>query len=893
VVALVLTVAVVVSLALVITIRRPLPDYAGEVEVPGLGAEVRVVRDERGVAQVYAADAADLFYGQGYVHAQDRFFEMDFRRHVTAGRLSELVGASDTALAADTVVRTLGWRRVAEAELPLLEPDTRAYLQSYADGVNAYLAQRSPGELSVAYTVLDVQVELGRIEAWTPLDSLAWLKAMAWDLRSNYEDELGRALTLLAVRDVALVEQLYPPYPEDRNAPVLGSRAPVAASAASATPVPAPTPPAPTAPAPTPTAPMTTPPMTTPEAPDWPVALMAADDGLESAARALDAVPRLLGDGDGVGSNSWVVSGDHTESGSPLLANDPHLAPSMPGIWYQVGLHCTEVTPQCPFDVSGFSFAGFPGVVVGHNAQIAWGITNLGPDVTDFFLEAVADDTYLRDGVQVPLEQRTEVIAVAGAEPVEITVRSTVHGPIVSGVLPAESRLGALPVPEGSPRQGDGYEVSLAWTALTPGRTADAVFAFDRAQSWEEFRAAASLFEVPAQNLVYADVSGRVGYQAPGRIPIRPAGPGLGRQDGTYPRLGWDSTWDWVGYIPFAELPSVLDPPEGLLVTANQAVVGAGYPYRITSDWDYGYRAQRIREQLTEMTADGGSVTVADMAVLQTDTRNGFAEVLVPFLLDTPLSDESVVDPGDRAFTQEALGLLGGPGGVTWDYEQEAGSAAAAYYNAVWSNLLRLAFADQLPEVIRPSGGDRWFEAVGLLLSQERSPWWDSATTPTIVETRDQILGQALVDARLELTASLGKDPQSWEWGKLHRLTLEHQPLGAPEVPAAVRALFNAGGVGVGGGSSIVNATSWDAAVDQDYSVTAAPSMRMVVDLADLDASTWVDLTGVSGHPWSSHYGDQTQAWLDGEQYPWPFTPEAVERSTQDELVLRPRPGGG
>jgi len=617
---------------------------------------------------------------------------------------------------------------------------------------------------------------------------------------------------------------------------------------------------------------------------------MAGADALEAAAAAMDAVPQLLGSGDGVGSNSWVVSGEHTESGLPLLANDPHLMAGTPSAWYQVGLHCTEVSEACPFDVAGFSFAGSPGVVIGHNASIAWGLTNLGADVTDFFLEAVAGDTYLRDGVQVPILERTEVIEVAGGEPEEITVRSTVHGPIVSDVMPTEARLGSTPVPEGSPLSG-GYEVALSWTALTPGRTMDATFALNRAQTWEEFRAAAGLLEVPAQNLVYADVEGRIGYQAPGKIPVR-SGPGLGQQDGTFPRLGWDSSWDWTGFIPFEQLPSVLDPPDGFIVAANQAVTGAGYPFVITRDWDHGYRAQRIRDQLTVMTANDGEVTAADMAELQLDTRNGFAETLVPYLLSTPLTDESVVDPSDREFTEEARDLLGDPGGPTWDYEQAADSPAAAYYNAVWSNLLRLTFADQLPDAIRPDGGARWFEAVQALLTQERSPWWDSASTPSIVETRDQILGQALVDARLELTASLGKDPQSWEWGKLHRLQLRHAVLGGDTIPGPVRALFNEGPLEMGGGTAIVNATGWNAAVDQFYGVTAVPSMRMVVDLADLDASTWVDLTGVSGHPWSSHYGDQTEPWAAGEQLAWPFSAEAVERAGEDELVLLPRPTG-
>lgn len=882
-VVLLVTVVLVVVVSVVTTVRRPLPDWSGTLEAVGLRDEVTVVRDARGVPQVYASNAHDLFFAQGLVHAQDRFFEMDFRRHVTAGRLSELVGPSSDALQADQVVRTLGWRRVAERELPLLSPDTREYLQAYADGVNAYVGDRSPGELSAAYAVLDLTGDVADIEPWTPVDSLAWLKAMAWDLRSNYNAELGRALAYSRTRtgqgqaaDVALVETLYPPYPTSEHVPIV----PGTSTSGSALPggllADGSTPPAAQAPA-----------------SDGRVqsASRSSRAALEAAQRALDAVPVLMGRGDGIGSNSWVVSGTHTESGRPLLANDPHLAPGMPSIWYQVGLHCTDVGDECPFDVSGFSFSGMPGIVIGHNADIAWGMTNLGPDVTDFYLEDVSDDTYLRDGQQEELETRTETIRVRGEADVELTVRETVHGPLISDVVDALDTVGEdAPVPDPAPFSPGGYAVALSWTALTPGRTADAVFALNQAGNWDEFRAAAELFEVPAQNLVYADTEGNIGYQAPGRIPLRTPGQGLGQADGTWPRLGWDSDYDWQGYIPFAELPSVRNPQEGFVVAANQQVVGDSYPYPLTSDWDYGFRSQRIRDALTELTADGGKVTAADMEALQTDTTNGLAAILVPSLLAAPpVSEDS---PADRAFTAEAIALLrpcttGGSTDACWDGTQPADSAPAAYFNAVWSNLLRLTFDDQLPEGARPDGGGRWFEVVRALLADPANPWWDDTTTPTVVETRDQVLGQALKDARLELTAALGKDPAKWEWGKLHTLQLRQQPLGGDTVPGPVRALFNSGTTQMGGGTSTVLATGWDASSD-GYAVNWVPSMRMVVDLDDFDRSRWVDLTGVSGHPWSGHYGDQTAAWAAGETYPWPFGRRAVERAAEDTLTLQP-----
>nr|WP_200942226.1 penicillin acylase family protein [Angustibacter sp. Root456] len=833
VLAAVVVVALVAAVGVVTAVRRSFPDRSGSVDVPGLSASVEVRRDDQGVPQVYADNAADLFYAQGYVHAQDRFFEMDLRRHITAGRLSELVGPSSDALDADKVVRTLGWRRVAEQELPLLSASTRQYLQSYADGVNAYVSGRSPSQLGVEYAVLDLQLPSYRVAPWTPVDSLAWLKAMAWDLRSNYDDEVTRG-RLSASLPVKRIEQLYPQYPFSEHAPIISPSA--AGGSASA----------------------------------LPRGLAGAGDSgagstaLRLAQRAVDAVPALMGTGDGIGSNSWVVSGEHTATGKPWLANDPHLGPAIPSIWYQMGLHCRTVSSQCPFDVAGFTFSGTPGVIIGHNNRVAWGFTNLAPDVTDLYLERVLGDRAEYDGRYEPLTQRRETIKVRGGDDVTITVRSTRHGPLLSDVLSSvrdagrDMRTGAADTTT--------YDVALAWTALTPGRTADAVFALDAAQDWSSFRAAASAFEVPSQNLLYADVDGNIGYQAPGRIPVRKG------YDGRYPVPGWKSQYAWASYVPFSQLPHELNPPEGFIVTANQAVTASTQPY-LTQDWSYGYRSQRIRDLIQGFIKRGQKITVADMAGIQRDTRNGMAANLVPLMLKVDLSD----DP----FTREAQDLLKG-----WDFTQPADSAAAAYYNAVWSNLLRLGFDDELGDALAADGGDRWFQVVTVLLQRKSDPWWDNKATAGAVENRDEILRQAMVAARVELTRKLGKDVARWQWGRLHTLELVHTPLGGPSVPGPIRALVNRGPWQLAGGTSIVDATGWDAS--KGYQVDWVPSMRMVVDLADLDRSTWVNLTGASGHPYDAHYADQVDHWAEGQSYAWPFSRKAVEDATADTLTLNP-----
>ncbi|MEZ0446919.1 penicillin acylase family protein [Cellulomonas sp. ICMP 17802] len=842
-VAAVLVVALVASVVTAfLVVRRPLPEVAGEQRIAGLDADVTVTRDARGVPTITASTSADLFRAQGYVAAQDRFFEMDYRRYVTAGRLSELVGQNADALKADKVVRTLGWRRVAEQEWPLLSSSTRAALQAYADGVNAYLDGRDPGAIAVEYTVLGRQVHVGAPEPWDPVDSLAWLKAMAWDLRGNYDDELARAAAYSSVRDIARVDELFPAYPQDLNQPILSAAdlqpATVAQTSATTT----------------------------------PLHLDDADlqAAMASASTALAAVPHLMGDGEGVGSNSWVVSGDLTTSGKPLLANDPHLGISAPGIWEQVGLRCADVSAACPYDVTGFAFAGTPGVVIGHNAQLAWGLTNLGADVTDFFLERVDGDTTQLDGGTAPITQRTEVIHVNGAADVRLTIRESVHGPILSDVLDLTG-VSTAPVPEDAP--GRRFAVALAWTALQPGRTMDAVLAMDVAKGADDIQTAAALFDVPSQNIVFATTDGHIGYQAPGRIPLRATVPGGPvPSNGTWPRPGWDSRYAWTGYVDPADMPRTLDPADGFIVTANQAVTPAGTGPFLTADWDYGYRAQRIRNLLSSTTA-AGKVDVADMNRIQFDQHSPFADVLVPVLLTLHIGN---------TFDDDGQQLL-----RTWDRVQSPDSAAAAYFSAVWVDVLKSAFADDLPDGYGPDGGSRWLEVVRRLLDQPASPWWDDKSTPGVVEGRDEVLTRAMIAARRQLTAQLGRDAADWRWGRLHTAAPEHPVLGGDSVPGVIRRLVNPDPVAVGGGSSIVDATAWDAS-SGSFGVTAAPSMRMVVDLGDLDGSTWVTMTGSSGHPASVHYADQLGPWSRGETFPWPFTRAATEADVRDRLTLTP-----
>ena len=847
----VLTLAVIASGVGVWTVTRSFPTLSGEVDIPGLGAEVTVLRDDAGLPSITAKTSGDLFLAQGYVHAQDRFWEMDFRRHVTSGRLSELFGESQVGT--DTFVRTLGWRAVAEQEVALLDPETLGYFQSYADGVNAYLDTHRGADLSLEYAVLGLQNPGYQPEPWTPADSVAWLKAMAWDLRSNLVDEIDRAL-LSTDYSPEQIAQLHPSYPFADHPTI--TRGPPAAATGAVTIAPA---------------------FADAGAPVTAVPTDSAGygDALASLRTALASVPALLGPAGGdIGSNSWVVSGALTDTGKPLLANDPHLGPALPSVWYQVGLRCSTVSAECPFDVAGYSFSGLPGVVIGHNARVAWGFTNLAPDVADLYVEKVTGDTYEYDGATKPLAVRSEKITVAGGDDVKITIRSTEHGPLVSGLTGTQFATIAsdYPAAAGMPPQTTAtdaatpamtYELSLQWTALSPGRTAAAIFALNRATNWDSFRAAAANFDVPSQNLVYADVDGNIGYQAPGVIPIRVAG------DGTVPVPGWTSEYGWSGFIPFDALPQVFNPPSGYIVAANNAAVGPDYPYLITADWDLGYRANQITTRLTTLIAAGTPLTSAMMSDIQADDFSAIAATLVPAL-------QAVAVTGTAG---EAQQLFEG-----WDFTVRSDSAAAGYFNMVWHTLLAEMFTSKLPDGTGLTGSARSFAVVTDLLAQPDSLWWANERTGTA--TQEKMLIRVLEDAAAEGVNRLGSDTSQWEWGRIHTLELTNQSFGKSGV-APIEMLFNRGPYELGGGSSVVNAQGSDARVP-GYAVDWVPSMRQVVDLGDFDRSTWINLTGASGHAFHPNYVDQAPLWQNHKTRPWPFTPVAIGSAAADTLTLLP-----
>jgi penicillin amidase len=527
-----------------------------------------------------------------------------------------------------------------------------------------------------------------------------------------------------------------------------------------------------------------------------------------------------------------------------------HLAIQMPSIWYEVGLHCQTKNETCPYNVTGFSFPGAPGVIVGHNDRVGWGVTNLGPDVQDLYVERVNPENpnqYEVNGAWVDFEIRREEIQVAGrGQPEVIEVRISRHGPVLDEVMED------LPA-------GANEVLALKWTALEPSEIFKAVLLLDQAQNWDEFRQALTYWHAPAQNFVYADVEGNIGYQAPGRIPIRAGG------DGQLPVPGWSDDYEWVGYIPFEELPSRFNPSEGFIVTANHAVVDASYPYLISLDWDRGYRAQRI----TEMIEAVEQLSAEHIKKIQGDNKSLSAGEIIPYL--------TALTPDDPQLRQ-ALERL-----AAWDLQEHQDSAEAALYEMIWVHLVE-AIWDELPPDLRFKGGSWPMALARDLLAQPENHWWDDVSTPAI-ETRDDILLRALQEGHAWLEERYGGNMDRWTWGRLHRATFENQSLGRSGI-GLIEGIFNRGPIAVSGGSAIVNATNWS--IDEPAIVTAIPSERMILDLGDWQRSLTMHTTGQSGHPYHKHYGDMIKPWRDIQYHTMHWERSEIEADAEGVLRLEP-----
>ena len=775
--------------------RQALPQVDGKISVNGLSAQVKVLRDAQGVPHIIASSAQDLFFAQGYVTAQDRLWQMDLSRRLADGTVSEVMGAA--FLKHDKEQRILGVLNVAEHSWQAFSERDRSHFEAYARGVNAYI-QSHRDNLPLEFRVLRYSPK-----PWTAIDSLLCGILMNENLNHGlFETKLIRE-KMIARLGAERAADLYPNSSWRDHPPGIDQ---VGAQD------------------------QNSPAQTNSEDPSS----NSVDGQVQTAAYTADDIELP-------GSNNWVISGKHTATGKPMLSNDMHLGLRIPNTWYEAHLEIQAQGSEPKFDVVGFTLPGLPYVLVGHNQRIAWGFTNLIPDVEDVFIEKVrADGEYQTPDGWSPMEKRHEVIRVKGKPDVVLDVFLTRHGPVISDLMSHEKRT-----------------LTLKW-AVFDDPVLVPFFDVDAARNWQEFRGALSHFSGPAQNIVYADVDGHIGYQAAGHIPIRKAG------DGSLPVSGTDNAHEWTGYVPFDQLPSVYDPASGVIATANNRVTPAGYRYSLSTQWGSPYRTERIYHVL-ESTQ---KFLTDDMLKLQTDTYSVFDRFCAERFASA-VSHSSKASPRAR----QAAELM-----HNWNGWVSADLPAPTLIAETRQELLRLLLEPRLkPASEKPEDQDidwrsyEWFMssvAMENILTQQPSRW-----LPPSFTNYDDLLTAAVENA-IHLKEA-PRDLASWKWGTQSALNLQHPIFG--KVP-----ILNHW---TGPGTAV---QSGDRYTVKQTGSSIGPSERMTVDLANLDASNFNILTGQSGQLFSPYYMDQWQAWYKGFSFRMPFSDDALLKAKTHELILDP-----
>lgn len=793
-------------------IQRCVPDLDSELVLSCLEGRVEIRRDKHGIPHIYAQSRADLWRSQGFVHAQDRLWQMEQNRRIAHGRLAEVFGAA--ALEADRFSRVIGFRRAAEAELAASDAETRQVLEWYAEGVNAYIQSR-PGRLAAEFNLLRIQPE-----PWTPLDTLAYAKVVGWALSINWESELVR-LQLLAQLGPTAAAELEPDYP---------ARSP----------------------------------------------LILEGVNSETLTRLLSTAGLLLNQYEAVkgwlgiveggqGSNSWVVAPKASLNRRALLANDPHLAVSMPNIWYENHLVCPDL------EVSGASFTGAPGVIIGHNAELAWGMTNALVDVQDLYLERTHPDDSTLFEYNGQWERATvleETIYVRRGQPHVEQVILTRHGPLISGLIANVDDVHAQLATHN-------LQLSLRWVGHEPGQITRSILKLNEATDWEEFCAALADWSAPAQNVTYADGRGNIGYLLAGKAPRRDQNLGL------LPAPGWHDGHEWGGYIPPEELPRLYNPPSGRIVTANNKLVGDDYPHFLGVEFDPGWRAARIEEMLVEKDR----YTLRDMEEMQLDTMSKYAQALTPWL--TLINSE-------EPFEKTALGAL-----RKWNFRMDADGHAPTVFHYLLLQLLTMVFGDKLgaaqngyfAKSVTPLFLVHGFflraqsRLLELLDQVEHSTWYAERREggESRPRTREELLQEALSAAIRQLRQHTGDSTRLWSWGKVHQLRYVH-PLGSVRL---LRNLFNRGPFPVGGDAHSPNVTRHAPQLPLGL-VQVAAGYRQIYEVGVWDRAQTVTSVGQSGHPFSPHYDDQIILWREGVYHAMPWSEEVVRQATAFRMILHP-----
>lgn len=775
------------------------PVHEGSFILGGLAAPVSVRRDEQGIPTIAAGSERDAAFALGFVHAQDRLWQIEFNRRLAAGRLAEVLGPP--ALPTDRFLRTLGVRRTAQRIYEALDDDHRALIDAYAKGVNAYLATRS-GPLPPEFLLLRAPEP----EPWTAADSVAWSLMMAWDLASHSMRMELRRLRLAQIFTRAEIDDIYPPLPG------------------------------------------AAPPATTDYVELYRLLAAKTAANGEPAVRVAGIPTAGFGSGESIGSNNWVLSGRRTVSGKPLLANDPHLGLTAPSVWYFAAL-------QAPgLDVIGATLPGVPGVVLGRNARVAWGMTNTGVDQQDLYLERLNPDDpgeYETPTGWQRFAERTERIRVKGEPDVELVVRESRHGPVMSG-------LEAIDKGFSNPR----FVLALRWSALEPtDRTLPAIRALNRAGNLADAERALADFQVVTQSMVLADADGRIGFVVTGRIPRRAPDNDL---MGIAPAPGWDARYDWSGYLPFDEAPRSLDPASGFLATANNRIVSLDYPHHLTFEWFSSYRLRRI-EQLVGAREKHD---VASTKAIQADVLSLPARELMSVL--------AAAQPASNA-GRDALERL-----KAWDGTMARERPEPLLFHAWRRELAWRIFADDFGDLAVDfvAASDMTRALLHVLTTKTAArDWCDDRRTPQRFESCQTQMAEALDAAVERLTSESGRDVAGLRWGEEHLAVAEHRPFSSA---APLARWFNLK-TQYPGDTFTVNVGALSNRVEAPFRTHHAASLRAIYDLGSPQASVWVQSTGQVGQPLSSLYDSMLLPWRDVEYLPMRPTTRGSR-----ELELKP-----
>jgi len=780
------------GLAFYWTFYKPLPDYEATIELNGLSADVDVHWDEFGVPHIYSNNELDLYRSLGYVHAQDRLWQMTLSQLAAEGRFAEFFGADLVEL--DKYQRTLGlWKTAKQIEKNELNDNERQILQAYSDGVNEFI-DNNENKLPIEFALTGIQPI-----KWNPTRSIVIIRLMAWELNMSWWTEVMYGY-LQSKLPTDQFEQLQLRYPKE--APTTLSESQSAKLTASLMPM------------------------------------------LQQEIKKREL---LQMQGTHVGSNAWVVDGSKTNSGYPLLAGDPHLGLDMPGKWYEVHLNLNGK------NLSGATLAGIPGIVLGQNDEMAWSFTNIMADDTDFFLEKVDPldrGRYIIDSLSngtanySAFEKVREVIKVKDADDVMLETRYTKHGPIISDIYPENGLI-------------DDQIIAMRWTGHDMSNEFRTLYQINWANTFQDFKDALPHFGVPGQNFMYGDKEGNIAMFSTAHLPIR-----TGDKVGI--RMGWDPKQDWLGYIPHNEMPSVINPENGWIANANNKITTDTYDHYLATFWEPPSRIERI----TEILEADEKLSPETFAKLQNDVYSKHAEKLTPIVLDI-IKNQNVFN------FDNAVSYL-----ENWDYKYTANATAASIFDVFFLNLTKNTLQDDFGlevytnflhhENIPVRTMDALMMQTSATTDSNAFSFFDNINTPEI-ETKSDIVLKSMQDAIFFLSDSLGSQSEDWRWEQIHTLTLRpplfDQAASDPEAPSSlkliVKNLLSKGPYSVDGhGMSVDNAQyNWN----KPFEMVLGPSIRRIVDLSNLSSVQTVIPTGQSGSPFSKHFGDQTEMWLNGQ----------------------------